>query len=102
MIKYVYSIDYPIGQKRAYLEWVRTVAEKLQAPAELKRVASYDNFFSASPQRTVEFEFDTLEDAARYFERPEISHIFQTELPAHSSRVQITVLKSLGDYSKRG
>jgi hypothetical protein len=100
MIKYVYAIDYPIGHKRAYLEWVRTIADKLQAPAELKRVGSYDNFFSASPQRTVEFEFDTLEDAARYFERPEISHIFQAELPAHSSNIHVTVLKSLGDYSK--
>jgi hypothetical protein len=102
MIKYVYAIDYPTGQKRAYLEWVRSIADKLQAPAELKRIASYDNFFAASPQRTVEFEFDTLEDAARYFERPEISHIFQAELPMHSSGVGVTVLKSLTDYNKRG
>lgn len=102
MIKYVYSIDYPIGQKRAYLEWVRAIADRLQAPTELRRIASYDNFFSASPQRTVEFEFDTLEDAARYFERPEISHVFQAELPLHSSNIRVTVLKSLADYSKRG
>jgi hypothetical protein len=102
MIKYVYSIDYPTGQKRAYLEWVRTIADKLRAPAELKRVAAYDNFFSASPQRTVEFEFDTLEDAARYFERPEISHIFQAELPLHSGNIRVTVLKALGDYRKGG
>jgi hypothetical protein len=102
MIKYVYAIDYPQGQKRAYLEWVRTIADRLQAPPELKRVASYDNFFSASPQRFVEFEFDTMEDAARYFERAEIGHIFQAELPAHAHNIRMTVLKSLGDYSKRG
>lgn len=102
MVKYVYAIDYPIGHKRAYLEWVRSIADRLQAPAELKRIGSFENFFSASPQRTVEFEFDTLEDAARYFERPEIAHIFQSELPLHADRVAITVLKALSDYNKRG
>jgi hypothetical protein len=25
MIKYVYEIDYPLGEKRTYLEWVRSV-----------------------------------------------------------------------------
>lgn len=99
MIKYVYAIDYPLGQKRAYLEWVRTIADTLQAPAELRRLASYDNFFSASPHRIVEFEFATLEDAAKYFERKEISHIFQAELPAYAGHIQISILKLLSDYS---
>jgi hypothetical protein len=100
MIKYVYSIDYPVDQKRAYLEWVRSIAEILQAPTELKRLASYDNFFSASPQRVVEFEFETLADAATYFERKEVSRVLQGELPAHGSNVHIMVLKLLGDYTK--
>ena len=51
MIKYVYSIDYPLGQKRAYLEWVRSIADTLQKPDELVRLTSYDNVFSASPHR---------------------------------------------------
>lgn len=100
MIKYVYAIDYPLGQKRAYLEWVRSIADTLQAPEELKRLASYDNYFSASPNRIVEFEFETLEDSARYFERKGISRIFQGELPAHASNVRISILKLLGDYTK--
>jgi|SRR6266511_1808485 hypothetical protein len=100
MIKYVYTIDYPLGQKRAYLEWVRSIADTLQAPDELKRLASYDNYFSASPHRVVEFEFDTLEDAAKYFARKEISRIFQADLPAHGANIGITVLKRLGDYTK--
>ena len=54
VIKYVYEIDYPVGQKRAYLEWVRSIADTLQAPGELKRLASYDNVFSATPHRVVE------------------------------------------------
>ncbi len=54
MIKYVYEIDYPLGQKRNYLEWVRSIADALQAPEELKRLASYDNVFSATPHRVVD------------------------------------------------
>ena len=100
MIKYVYEIDYPLGEKRKYLEWVRSIAETLQAPGELKRLASYDNVFSATPQRVVEFTFDSLEDAARYFSRKELSLIFQSELPAHGTNIGIKVLALRGDYRK--
>jgi len=100
VIKYVYEIDYPVGQKRRYLEWVRSIADALQAPGELKRLASYDNVFSATPQRVVEFSFDSLEDAGRYFDRKELSRIFQSELPAHGTNIHITVLALRGDYSK--
>jgi hypothetical protein len=100
MIKYVYEIDYPLGQKRSYLEWVRTIADTLQAPDELRRLVSYDNVFSASPHRVIEFTFDSMKDAGRYFERPEVSRILQGELPGRGSNIQIKVLKLLGDYSK--
>ena len=100
MIKYVYEIDYPLGEKRKYLEWVRSVADTLQAPGELKRLASYDNVFSATPHRVVEFTFDSLEDAARYFGRKEVSVIFQSDLPAHGTNIHINVLALRGDYSK--
>ena len=100
MIKFVYAIDYPVGQKRAYLEWVRSIADILQSPDEIKRLASYDNYFSASPHRVVEFEFASMEDAAHYFERKEISRVLQGELPSHAAHVQISVLKRLGDYTK--
>jgi hypothetical protein len=99
VIKYVYEIDYLVGEKRKYLEWVRSVADALQAPSELKRLASYDNVFSATPQRVVEFSFDSLEDAARYFGRKEISLIV-SELPAHGTSIGIKVLALRGDYSK--
>jgi hypothetical protein len=100
MIKYVYSIDYPLGRKREYIDWVRSVADILQKPDELKGLASYDNVFSASPQRIVEFSFESLADAAAYFERPEMTRIFTGELPHHGTNVAITVLKRLTDYTK--
>ena len=99
MIKYVYEVDYPLGEKRKYLEWVRSIADTLQAPGELNQLASYDNVFSATPHRIVEFTFDSLEDAARYFGRKEISLIL-SELPAHGTNISIKVLALRGDYSK--
>jgi hypothetical protein len=100
VIKYVYEIDYPLGQKRAYLEWVRSIADTLQGPDELRRLASYDNVFSASPNRVVEFTFESLEEAGRYFERPDVSRVLQGELPAHGANIRMTVLKRLADYDK--
>jgi hypothetical protein len=100
VIKYVYEIDYPLGEKRKYLEWVRSVADALQAPGELRQLMSYDNVFSATPQRVVEFCFDSLEDAARYFSRKEIGLIFQSELPAHGTNIGVKVLELRGDYKK--
>jgi hypothetical protein len=100
MIKYVYEIDYPLGQKRGYMEWVRSIGEILQAPDEVKRLASYDNVFSASPHRVVEFTFESMEDAGRYFDRKEIRRVLQGELPAHGSNIRVKVLMLLGDYGK--
>ncbi len=100
MIKYVYEVDYPLGQKRAYLEWVRSIADTLQAPDELRRLASYDNVFSASPHRVIEFTFESLQDAGRYFDRREISRILQGELPGRGANIRIKALKLLADYSK--
>jgi hypothetical protein len=100
MIKYVYEIDYPPGGKDKYLAWVRSIAAALQAPGELRRLASYDNVYSLTPHRVVEFSFDSPEDAARYFDREEIGLILQTELPAHSANIHIKVLALRDDYGK--
>ncbi len=100
MIKYVYEIDYPPGGKDNYLAWVRSIADALQAPAELRSVASYDNVYSATPHRIVEFTFDSPEDADRYFDRKEIGLIVRSELPAHSANIRIKVLTLRDDYRR--
>ena len=100
MIKYVYEIDYPPRGKDKYLEWVRSIADALQAPAELRRLASYDNVYSTTPHRVVEFTFDSPRDAATYFDRKEIGLILQSELPTHSANIRIKVLALRDDYIK--
>ena len=70
------------------------------APGELRRLASYDNVYSLTPHRVVEFTFDSPEDAARYFDRKEIALISKSELPAHSANIHIKVLVLRDDYSR--
>ena len=100
MIKYVYEIDYPPRGKDKYLKWVRSIAEDLQAPAELRRLASFDNVYSTTPHRVVEFTFDSPQDAAKYFGRKKIGLILQRELPTHSANIRIKVLALRDDYVK--
>lgn len=62
MIKWMYEIDYPLGERRAYLEWVRSFADTLQAPDELKRLVSYDNLFADSrTARSAPDEYTTVQ-----------------------------------------
>lgn len=100
MIKYVYEIDYPPRGKDEYLKWVRSIADVLQAPAELRRLASYDNVYLTTPHRVVEFTFDSPQDAATYFGRVEIGLIVQSDLPTRSANIRIKVLALRDDYVK--
>jgi hypothetical protein len=98
MVKYVWSIDYA-GSRAEYLEWTKTIAVELQAPPEARRIRSYDNALGGSPNRVVEFEFDDLESAGRYFDRPHLRGVFE-ELLTRGSRVRVSALVERGDYTK--
>lgn len=75
-VKVVSFIDYPEGGKDAYIERTASVAETLQAPEELVRIRAYDNLDpEMSPNRLVEWEFNSFLDAETYFNRPEIAEI---------------------------
>ena len=98
-VKLVWLVDYPVGGKADYIAWIATVAPTLQAPEELKRIASYDNFYGENPHRLVEFEFDSYVDAAAYLSRPDVAAVFEA-LPDHSSEVSTHVFVKRSDYSK--
>ena len=74
-IKYVLLIDYPLGGKQAYLDWVDSVSSTLIGPSQLKAVISYDNYYGETPHRLVEFEFANQEDADAYTEIEDIQAI---------------------------
>ena len=98
-VKLVYLVDYPLGGKDAYLQWIASVAPSLQAPEEVKRIASYDNLHGASPHRFVEFEFESVEEAHTYLERAAVRAV-NTELPNQSSRVSQLLFEQRPDYNE--
>ncbi len=65
-IKGVIFVEYPLGGKAAYLEWVASISSALVGPPQLKAVASYDDYYGATPHRFVELEFASQEDADAY------------------------------------
>ena len=74
-IKSITLIDYPLGGKQAYLEWVDSIAPALTGPPQLKAVSSYDNYYGESPHRLVELEFASQEDADAYEQLEDIMAI---------------------------
>ena len=99
-VKLVLLIDYPEGGKDAYIAWIASIASILQAPEELVGIKSYDNVEAdMTPNRLVEFEFNSFLDSATYFNRPEIAAIFE-ELPNHSSSVTVHTFIQRSDHAK--
>ncbi|MYB64398.1 hypothetical protein F4X73_06885 [Candidatus Poribacteria bacterium] len=99
-VKIVMFIDYPIGGKDAYIAWVSSVASTLQAPEEVKRIRSYDNVDQTmSPNRLVEFEFDSFLDSATYLNRPEISDVL-LEIPNQTSNADAHIYNERSYYEK--
>ncbi|MDE0330678.1 MAG: hypothetical protein OXL41_02315 [Nitrospinae bacterium] len=90
-VKYLFSTDYPAGRKAEYLEWANSVSADLTESSLLRRLASYVNHYGASPQRFVEFEFESTEDAARYFAGEKIRAIAEA-LPDFAANPQMRVL----------
>ena len=77
----------------------KSIAENLQAPPEVRRLRSYENALGASPHRVVEFEFEDLESAGRYFDRAELKAVFE-DLISRGAHVRVSALRQRGDYTK--
>lgn len=65
-IKYIILVNYPLGGKQAYLDWVASNSSALTDPSELKAIASFDNFYGETWHRLVQFEFASKEDSDKY------------------------------------
>ena len=99
-VKFILLIDYPAGGKDAYIAWVTSVVPALQAPEEVVRIRSYDNTDpEMSPNRLVEWEFNSFLDMATYLNRPEIAAILG-DIPNHTSVTTAHTFIQRSDYSK--
>ncbi|MDE0469619.1 MAG: hypothetical protein OYL97_21435 [Candidatus Poribacteria bacterium] len=99
-VKFILLIDYPESGKDAYIAWVTSVVPALQAPEEVVRIRSYDNEDpEMSPNRLVEWEFNSFLDMATYLNRPEIAAILG-DIPNHTSVTTAHTFIERSDYSK--
>ena len=96
-IKGILLIDYPLGRKQAYLEWVASVSQALVAPPQLKATASYDNYYGESPHRLVELEFASQEDIDASEELEEIMAI-EAELDNQAGSWVLHTFELRSDY----
>jgi hypothetical protein len=98
-IKYCYMLDYPVNGKAEYISWVKTIVKDLQSAEGINRITSYDNYLPASPQRIIEFEFDSMEDANKYFSNPVVKAVFDRSASmSFNSKLNVMSLRS--DYNK--
>ena len=97
MVKGVYLIDYPLGGKQAYLEWVASVSSILIEPPQLKAIASYDNYYGESPHRLVALEFASQEDVAAYEQLEDIMAI-EVELDNRAGSWELHTFELRSDY----
>lgn len=96
-VKGVLLINYPLGGKQAYLDWIDSVSATIVGPSQLKAVTSYDNYYGETPHRLVEFEFASQEDADTYMALEEIEAI-NAELDTRAGSWVLHNLDLLTDY----
>ena len=64
-----------------------------------KRIESYDNYLTASPQRLIDFEFDSAEDADKQLNNPVVKAVFEKSASlSMSSKLYAMSLRE--DYNK--
>ena len=98
-IKSIIFVEYPLGGKTEYLEWVASISEELAGPSQLKAVASYDNYYGESPHRIVTLEFESNEDATAYEELEDIMAI-EAELDVRAASWFSHTFELRSDYTK--
>ncbi len=96
-VKIINLVDYPLGGKQAYLDWVNSISPVLTAPSQVKLITAYDNYYGESPHRFVEFEFANQEDATTYEELEEIKAI-EAELDNQASNWVLHTFELRSDY----
>lgn len=96
-IKIVTFVNYPLGGKQAYLQWVASISSTLVEPPEVKAVFSYDNYYGDSPHRLVVLEFASQEEADAYEQLEEIMAI-EAELDNRANSWEQHTFELRSDY----
>lgn len=98
-IKGIIFVDYPLGGKAAYLEWVASISSALVGPAQVKAISSYDNYNGESPHRLVTLDFASPEDVETY-EQLEAIMAIEAELDVQAGSWVLHTFELRSDYIK--
>ena len=96
-IKIIRLIDYPLGGKQAYLDWVTSSSRTLIEQPELKVVAAYDNYYGTSPHRLITIEFESQVEMAAW-KALEIRKTFDAELDERAGSWKEHTFELRADY----
>ena len=95
-IKGIMFVEYLLGGKAAYLQWVASISAHIEPP-QLKAIAAYDNYYGESPHRLVTVEFANEEDVTAYRELEEIMAI-EAEIDVRAASRVIYIFQLRSDY----
>ena len=98
-IKIIRLIDYPLGGKQDYLDWVTSSSQPLNERPELKVVAAYDNYYGTSPHRLITIEFASQVEMAAW-KALEIRKTFDAELDERAGSWKEHTFELRADYIK--
>ena len=99
-IKIIRLIDYPLGGKQAYLDWVTSSSRPFDEQPEMKVVAAYDNYYGTSPHRLITIEFANQVEMAAW-KALEIRKAFDAELDERAGSWQEHTFELQADYIRK-
>ena len=76
-----------------------SISEMLVEPEQVKAIRSYENYYGATPNRFVEFEFSSEEDAQAYSELESIKD-FDEQLDIRADSWVLYEFELRSDYIK--
>ena len=98
-IKIVQLIDYPLGGKQTYLDWVASVVPAVHEPPQLKAIETYDNYYGVSPHRLVTLEFANVAETDAYLSL-DVRKAFDTEIVNSVHSIVVHRFELIADYIK--
>lgn len=96
-IKGVYLINYPLGGKETYLDWLNSVSSVIVGPPQLKAIASYDNYYGETPHRFVQMEFASQEDVDAYEQLEDVQAV-EDEFNVQAGSWELHIFELRSDY----
>ena len=86
----IYNLDYPLGERAAYLQSTRATENVFASQPEVLRMGVYENFYpERSPNRVIVVSFESLADREA-FEQSKTVADAQRQISEHAAKVWVS------------